>query len=108
MYLLIDLDRCGHTLDNGGSTGEHFEFIEGECLKRSSEAFYPSASAFLQQPGPSCRCCQPHGSGILGITLSSHQARSFQSGNDLRHRRRLNLLDQCKFRQPHRTREYED
>jgi hypothetical protein len=101
-------DRCGHTLDNRGSMGEHFEFIEGQCLKRRSKAFYPSPPALLQQPGPLCRCFEPHGSGVLGVTLSAYQTRGLQSGNHLRHRRRLDLLDECKFRQPHWTREHED
>ena len=100
-------DRCRYALDDRSRVGEQFDFIQRESLKRGSETLYPTPSAFLQQPSPSCSGFQPHGPGICGINTAFHQPRDFQSSNGLCHRWRFHLLDQRKIRQPHRASEYE-
>lgn len=106
---LIALSDCrGHTLHNSGGTGKEIEFIESECLKRRSETLNSAPPAFLQQLRAACCRFQPDGASILGISAASHQARGLQSGNDFRHRWRLDLLDSCEFCQPHGTGEHEN
>lgn len=103
---MSDCGRC--SLNNGGGTRKHIEFIGSQRLKRRSETFNSAASALLQQPCATRRRFQPDSTGVLDIVPPSHQTLGLQAGNELRHRRRLNLFDPREFCQSQRACEYEN
>ena len=90
-----------------GGTRKGLDLAGCERFEGSGQPGDPPAPALLEEPRTPRGRLQPHRPRVAGVRASPHQARGLEPGNDLRHRRRLHLLNPGQVREADRPPEHE-